>query len=207
VEVCVLETWSTICSDADWDNTDASVICRQLGFSPFGALAVSNWYTESQLLNHLTGLQCNGDENSIMDCPINSGGQSCPSWSDASVICPAVSSVFSNCTDGDVRLVDVVMPDGGEGVVAGRVEICFNSVWGTVCSSGFADLDSAAVVCRQLGFLPEGIYTALRYLQWLSLKLHLFCVHVSSPQRCSCFPAEWSTSLCTHFPGRAVLWL
>ena len=71
----------------------------------------------------------------------------------------------SNCTDGDVRLVDVVIPDGGEGVVAGRVEICFNSVWGTICSSGFADLDSAAVVCRQLGFSPEGSVPAKLYIQ------------------------------------------
>ena len=32
----MLGNWSTICSDADWDNNDASVICRQLGFSPHG---------------------------------------------------------------------------------------------------------------------------------------------------------------------------
>lgn len=35
VEVCVNETWGTICNK-EWDNMDASVVCSQLGYSPFG---------------------------------------------------------------------------------------------------------------------------------------------------------------------------
>ena len=55
------------------------------------------------------------------------------------------------CTQGDVRLVD------GNNIYEGRVELCYNNQWGTVCDDSFGRPDSA-VVCRQLGFGYAGMY-------------------------------------------------
>ena len=44
---------------------------------------------------------------------------------------------------------------GGNGNYSGRVDVCFNNVWGTVCDGGWG-IDEAMVVCKQLGFDPEG---------------------------------------------------
>ncbi|KAF3980674.1 MAG: scavenger receptor cysteine-rich domain-containing protein [Methylococcales symbiont of Iophon sp. n. MRB-2018] len=41
VEVCVDGSYGSICYDS-WDNSDASVVCSQLGFSPNGWFTISN---------------------------------------------------------------------------------------------------------------------------------------------------------------------
>ena len=53
------------------------------------------------------------------------------------------------CVTGAVRLV------GGSNAREGRVEICNNNVWGTVCDDSWSTFD-AIVTCRQLGFLTTG---------------------------------------------------
>ena len=54
-----------------------------------------------------------------------------------------------NCNDGALRLV------GGDDPLEGRVEICINNAWGTICADSF-DRDDADVICRQLGIIHNG---------------------------------------------------
>lgn len=57
--------------------------------------------------------------------------------------------VFTDCTDGDIRLV------AGSSELEGRVEVCVDGVWGTVCSDLWG-AEESSVACRQLGFSQTG---------------------------------------------------
>lgn len=63
--------------------------------------------------------------------------------------------LYSDCTDGEVRLV------GGNKVHEGRVEICVSNAWATVCDGVFQVYD-AEVVCNQLGYIRFGWLLLLR---------------------------------------------
>ena len=53
------------------------------------------------------------------------------------------------CTNGQLRLAGGNIPNEG------RVEICMNNQWGTVCDDFWGSAD-ATVVCRQLGYSTQG---------------------------------------------------
>ena len=61
-----------------------------------------------------------------------------------------VAIVFAEecTTDGDIRLADGVVTNEG------RVEVCVNGEWGTICDHNWGAAE-AHVVCNQLGLPAE----------------------------------------------------
>ena len=115
VEICFGGRWGTICDDS-WDDFNAQVVCRQLGFGTAGEFDIlDNTFNAmhtrtSQSLSagalaytrsrygpgtgpvYLDDVDCTGSENMITDCmhrPLGSVSSNCEShFEDASVICP-----------------------------------------------------------------------------------------------------------------------
>ena len=55
------------------------------------------------------------------------------------------------CQNGTARLV------GGASNYSGRVEVCVNGEWGTVCGDSFTQEDAMAV-CNSLGYQSTGVW-------------------------------------------------
>lgn len=68
-----------------------------------------------------------------------------------STLSDIIETVHSNCTTGQVRLVDGVSANEG------RIELCYGSVWGSLCYDSSWTRPHANVVCRQLGYHPTGM--------------------------------------------------
>ena len=61
------------------------------------------------------------------------------------------------CKTGELRLAGGIIENEG------RVEICMNNVWGTVCDDLWSSTD-ATVVCRQLGYSTQGQMLVLFFI-------------------------------------------
>lgn len=122
----------------------------------------------------------------------------------------AMHNTVPPCTQGAIRL------EGGT-AIGGRVEICNNRVWGTVCNDSFGN-EEAIVACRQLGFenscKPIRMHYLLhyRYIRTLyTLAFYLAAQVISSLQfgtstgqiwldEVSCNGSEETLLNCSHSP-------
>ena len=131
----------------------------------------------------LADLFCTGSEDSILDCQRNDYGlQHCSAYEVAGVQCEGnynasceslIMVIMSNllwldlCSDGEVRITGDTSP------TIGRIEVCINSTWGTICDESWDDR-AASVVCRQLGYSPHGKVNTVKVLQLLHVLINFW---------------------------------
>ena len=60
-----------------------------------------------------------------------------------------ISMTAIPCASGDIRMVGFARGNDG------RVDICIDGRWGSICDEGWSTVD-AQVACTQLGFSSEG---------------------------------------------------
>uniref|UniRef100_A0A4X2LH70 SRCR domain-containing protein n=1 Tax=Vombatus ursinus TaxID=29139 RepID=A0A4X2LH70_VOMUR len=136
VEVLYQGNWGTVCDDL-WDLNEAEVVCRQLKCGQAVSAPRKAHFGPGSGEILLDNMQCAGVERYLGQCSHSGWSEhNCGHHEDASVIC---SEDWPQ-----LRLV------GGSGRCAGRVEVHYKEVWGTVCDDLW-DLNEAEVVCRQLG--------------------------------------------------------
>ena len=138
VEVCLSGTWATVCHN-EWETVDAKVVCKQLGLPYEGAEERVLRIRYGEYEHFMTNVNCIGNESHLIDCQYSNMSSPCDLHRVAGVICQMP------CSYGDARLSE------GNGDFEGRVELCLEQGWGTVCDNGWSTADGK-VICRQLGY-------------------------------------------------------
>ncbi|XP_047659912.1 antigen WC1.1-like [Tachysurus fulvidraco] len=185
VEVFLGGSWSTGC-DADFDQQDAEVVCRELdcgipgkvlGSAAFGRGEGQVWTEEPQ---------CRGNESEISFCPTSSSLKhlTCSHDNDVGLICSGYT---------EARLVN------GPDSCSGRVELLYLGVWGTVCAVGW-DMRAADILCAQLHC---GSAVAAVKVDWFGegsnhIWADVFDCQGKETHLSQCGVSSWSRAACSH---------
>uniref|UniRef100_A0A3Q3LPM9 SRCR domain-containing protein n=1 Tax=Mastacembelus armatus TaxID=205130 RepID=A0A3Q3LPM9_9TELE len=134
LEVKSNQWWSSVC-EADFDQRDAEVVCRELGCGA-PLLLQGALYGEVEAPMWTREFQCGGHESALLDCRSSDSDRN---------TCSPGKAVGLTCSGrkGPVRLV------GGNSRCAGTLEVKHKGDWRTVDGYDWT-LKTAAVVCREL---------------------------------------------------------
>jgi len=194
-----------------------SVVCHQLGFGDAvrayrhgyvsGSLSIPIWLDE---------VGCTTRDRYLSDCyHYGWGFHDCSHSEDAGVVCAGASllphfmdmyricifNVFTDehCTEGDIRLMDGINNNEG------RVEVCHNNTWGTVCDDSWS-INDGIVVCHQLGLQYVAISTGASFGQgsgqiWLD---NVYCTG-SESRLFDCNHNGFGSHNCYHWEDAGVV--
>ncbi|XP_071058678.1 CD5 antigen-like, partial [Pseudochaenichthys georgianus] len=126
-------SWSSVC-EADFDQQDAQVVCRQLGCGAPSVLQGA-LYGEREAPMGTKEFQCGGHESALLDCSSASERSTCSPGTAVSLTCSE---------PGGVQLV------GGESRCAGELEVEHQGEWRPVYFNSLWTLKAAGVACREL---------------------------------------------------------
>ncbi|KAM7408055.1 hypothetical protein PAMA_001959 [Pampus argenteus] len=87
VEVYINGQWGSVCDDG-WNDVNAAVVCRQLGFIGVAKARSMAYFGEGRGPIHLDNVRCSGNETSLGQCAAEGkDGHDCRHSEDAGVIC------------------------------------------------------------------------------------------------------------------------
>ncbi|XP_076742348.1 scavenger receptor cysteine-rich type 1 protein M130 [Maylandia zebra] len=133
LEVKSNQSWSSVC-EADFDQQDAEVVCRELGCGPPSVLQGA-LYGEVEALAWSKEFQCGGHESALLDC--RSSGSARNS-------CSPGKAVGLTCSEpDDVRLV------GRASRCAGEVQVKQLGMWRYVINTAH-NLEEVTALCERL---------------------------------------------------------
>uniref|UniRef100_I3KNY0 SRCR domain-containing protein n=1 Tax=Oreochromis niloticus TaxID=8128 RepID=I3KNY0_ORENI len=128
------QSWSSVC-EADFDQLDAEVVCRELGCGSPSVLQ-GRGYVEEETTVWSKEFKCGGHEPALLDCR---------STESARTNCSSGKVVGLTCSDpDDVRLVD------GASHCTGKLEVNHLGEWKPMYGSSWT-LKETAVICDRLG--------------------------------------------------------
>ena len=152
VEVCKEGSWAAVCKTGFGSN-EARAVCGNLSLDTSMGVVTALGQIFQQLTDQMQAkysltASC-GDDATCNFISIKASSQ-CSEMDKAGVFCPRNFSASTKiCNSGEIRLT------GGSQKSEGRLEVCLNNQWGTVCDDSWDD-KATAVVCRQLGYQTQG---------------------------------------------------
>ncbi|XP_059142655.1 uncharacterized protein LOC131930260 isoform X2 [Physella acuta] len=160
----------TVCDD-HWDDKDAQVLCRMLGYRHGGEAKLNGYYGRGQGPIWLDDVRCSGTELSLSNCSHAGWGRAdCEHREDAGVRCHLTSgltsrrSITHTPTTKAIPSAPTTLPPsdtitvrlvGGSKPSEGNVELLVHGKIFRVCDDNW-DVNDCRVVCRMLGYTNGG---------------------------------------------------
>ncbi|XP_053383873.1 uncharacterized protein LOC123562463 [Mercenaria mercenaria] len=192
VELVLNGIRGTICDDY-FEDEDATVVCRMLGYS-VGIAVKDSLFGPGNGTIWMDDVKCIGNETDIITCPhFGPRDQDCGHGEDVGVICETADDAIT-----------VELEDGSES--SGRVILTRNGEKGTICDDSWDDED-ATVICRMLGFRNGKALTGEFYGPGdASMHIYLDDVQCRGDEKSieQCSHSDWLVHNCEHKEDAAV---